>query len=131
MRVQSILSSFVIILGNAALHLTLAILAGTIELPQQDEMDALLATGIEQGDYECVSTADLSGALKAMKNVHIVALCVMVYIELHVPIWSRIVAFCKANKACCYRNTPIRELKKNDVETPPPAASATKSQTQS
>lgn len=43
MRVQSLISAFVIVLGNFVLHLTLAILANSVEPPQQDEMDILLS----------------------------------------------------------------------------------------
>ena len=59
MRVQSIISSFVLVLGNLTLHFTLAFLAGTAGEPTQDEMD-LLREQIEEGEYECVSAADLS-----------------------------------------------------------------------
>ena len=53
MRVQSLLSSFVIVLGNFVLHLTLAILANSVETPTQDEMDILLSSD-DQDDYGCV-----------------------------------------------------------------------------
>ena len=117
MRVQSILSSFIIVLGNPTLHLTLAILPWTIELPTQGEIDTLPASVVQAGEYECVSSADLSQALNAIINAHIVAFCVLIYMQVHVPIWSRIITFLKARKWCCYRNTHVRDLKKEDVRT--------------
>ena len=39
MRVQSIISAFIIVLGNGILHLTLLILSTAVEVPKQEEMD--------------------------------------------------------------------------------------------
>ena len=63
MRVESIISAFVIVLGNAVLHLALAILAGGVVIPTQSEMDALVSSEVEVGDYSCVSVEELESAL--------------------------------------------------------------------
>ena len=50
MRAQSILSSFVVILGNFVLHLTLAVLAFSVSWPSDDELDSVELL-VKEGDY--------------------------------------------------------------------------------
>ena len=90
MRVQSIISSFVLVLGNFILHFALAVLAGTVTEPTQEEID-LLRKEAPEGEFECVSAAELSFALEKARNIHWVTFGFLLYIKLHTPIWSRMV----------------------------------------
>ena len=54
MRVQSILSSFSIVLGNYVLHLILAILTYYTTDPDQVELETLLAA-LPKGSQQCAS----------------------------------------------------------------------------
>ena len=51
MRAQSIISSFVIVLGNAVLHFALGFLTLPIEVPDEEEMEMLLKTKTQAGDF--------------------------------------------------------------------------------
>lgn len=41
MRVQSIVSAFIIVLGNGVLHLQLTMLSENISVPKQEDIEAL------------------------------------------------------------------------------------------
>ena len=58
MKVQSIVGSFVIVLGNFVLHVTLAILASQIQVPEQADIDQE-GNLLEVGEYECPSAEEL------------------------------------------------------------------------
>lgn len=116
MRVQSIISSFVLVLGNFILHFTLAFLAGTVVEPTQEEMDQL-ASEVPPGTYECVSAADLSDALRKAKNLHWVAFGFLFYVKVHTPIWSRIVGYFRENKICCFQSINLRILDQSEIDT--------------
>jgi len=75
------------VLGNAVLHMTLWILASLIELPTQEQIDALLVSETTSGDYECVSADDLYKAVDAAKMLHSVAFVLLLYQTLHNDIW--------------------------------------------
>jgi len=75
------------VLGNSVLHMTLWILASLIELPTQEQIDALLVSETETGDYECVSADDLSSAVESAKMLHSIAFVLLLYQQLHNFIW--------------------------------------------
>ena len=116
MRVQSIISSFVLVIGNMTLHLALAFLSGTVTEPTQDEMDVLQKEAPE-GEYECVSAEDLQDALIKAQNLHWFAFGILLYIKLHTPVWSRIIGYFRENKMCCFRSINLRILEEDDIKT--------------
>ena len=116
MREQSIISSFIVVLGNFVLHFSLAFLSTTVEEPTQEEMD-MLSKELTEGDYTCVSVADLETAKVKAYNLHLAAFILLLYFHCHTWFWSRIASFCKANKLCCFSSTPIKVLEKPDIST--------------
>ena len=118
MRVQSIIGSFVIVLGNPVLHLTLAILAAQTQKPDQEDIDRLLdERESKDNEYNCVAASDLSSAIEFTRITHLVIFVLLLYMELHTPIWSRIVSFLRANNYCCYRKKGSKILREKDVQT--------------
>ena len=53
MRVQSIVSAFIIVLGNGVLHLQMAWLGANVEVPKQKLLEEL--TQNFKGEYTCVT----------------------------------------------------------------------------
>ena len=114
MRVQSIISSFVLVLGNFILHFALAYLAGTVVMPTQEEIDAL-EKGSPAGEFECVSADDLAAALQHAKNIHWVTFGFLLYVRNHGHIWTRIVGYFRENRLCCYEKANLRILEHADI----------------
>ena len=61
------------------LHMMLWILATLIEVPTQEQIDALLISEVTSGDYECVSADDLYSAVDAAKMLHSIAFVLLLY----------------------------------------------------
>ena len=99
MRVQSILSSFVIILGSFVLHLTLAVLAWNVKWPSSEEMDSVSAI-LAEGDYECVSQEELEASVNFCKYFHTAAAAILFYMDFNTLIWMPFAILSK-EKNCC------------------------------
>ena len=78
-------------------------------------MTELLDTEAKTGDYLCVGEDELVSSVNFARKVHTVICIFLFYIELHGPIWLRIVTYCRENKICCYRGR-INETKILDDE---------------
>ena len=118
MRVQSIISSFAVVLGNYALHLALAILSKYSTAPSQEEMEDLQATLLDDEDT-CVSVDDLTQARRRAYNVHMSAFVLLVYFRIHTPLWTRIVSYCGAKIPCCEykKEERAKSLNEDDIKT--------------
>ena len=67
-------------LGNGILHLTLLILSAAVEVPKQEEMDELISSDVNAGEYSCVSSDELLSAVNYAWYIHLIAFCVLVYV---------------------------------------------------
>ena len=92
---QSIISAFPIILGNFALHFTLAVLSYTVSVPSSEEMTAIRV--IANDDRECVSSTELESSLQFLYNVHLACAIITFYSGIHLKFWKWIMESIKVN----------------------------------
>ena len=117
MKVQSIVGSFVIVLGNFVLHMTLAILASQIQVPEQADIDQEEGNLLEVGDYECPSAEELEWSVTYCMTCHIIATTVLLYLELHENVLGRILFWCRERKFCCYKESQTLILTQKQIQS--------------
>ena len=96
MRVESLLSAFILVLGNSVLHFTLWILSMNVKVPSQEEIDELNAKHVitERGDLECPSKEGLLDAVAYAQLVHFLAFVILTYRLVHNEVWTFCVNRC-------------------------------------
>ena len=92
MKLQSIVSSWNIILGYFTMHLTLYLLSRSVVAPSEDKLAALLEDiEIEDDNDQCYDAAQIEKALTFAQDVHFWAMILLFYMEIHNKLWRRII----------------------------------------
>lgn len=72
---------------------------------------------LKAGEYNCVSADDLTAARLKAFNMHISAFVILLYMQLHSPLWTRIASYCEQNKLCCSASYSLKVLKQSESRT--------------
>ena len=101
MRAQSIVSAFSVILGNFALHVTLAIMSYAVDVPSSAHFNEAVA---EADGQQCVSVVELKKSLSFIFQIHLWSAIILFYISIHQAVWTKIFEFVYGNR--CFGFNP-------------------------